>query len=194
MFGFKDFIIQFISAVLAFGKSDRSVLWCMGIDFVMWISTNFFPAVNYMFKVNYRNARIRCEICLKFEIKITKRRYCHSPYSDGEFFSMKSCSAWFEEVQLTFRNFRLTFDNFMYNPFASIWYWRLLHAILLRSRFSLNDVYSMLIEDFNKQLIIVDKMICLNVKFVFFIFIIFLPVSSHTDISIFIAPLILVFL
>ena len=27
------------------------------------------PAGNYMFKVNYRNTRTRCEICLKLTIK-----------------------------------------------------------------------------------------------------------------------------
>ena len=32
------------------------------------------PAGNYMFKVNNRNAKTRCEICSKLTIKITERR------------------------------------------------------------------------------------------------------------------------
>ena len=31
-------------------------------------------AGNYMFKVNYRNTRTRCEICSKLTIKIPERR------------------------------------------------------------------------------------------------------------------------
>ena len=33
------------------------------------------PAGNYMFKVNYRNTRTRCEICSKLTIKIPERRH-----------------------------------------------------------------------------------------------------------------------
>ena len=32
------------------------------------------PAWNYMFKVNNRNTRTRCEICSKLKIKIPKQR------------------------------------------------------------------------------------------------------------------------
>ena len=32
------------------------------------------PAGNYMFKVNTRNTRARCEICSKLTIKIPERR------------------------------------------------------------------------------------------------------------------------
>ena len=32
------------------------------------------PAGNYMFKVNNRNSRTRCEICSKFKIKTPERR------------------------------------------------------------------------------------------------------------------------
>ena len=32
------------------------------------------PAGNYMFKVNNRNTRTRCEICSKLKIKIPERR------------------------------------------------------------------------------------------------------------------------
>ena len=34
-----------------------------------------FPAGNYMFKVNNRNTRARCEICLKLTIKTPERRH-----------------------------------------------------------------------------------------------------------------------
>ena len=34
-----------------------------------------FPAGNYMFKVNNRNTRTRCEICSKLAIKIPERRH-----------------------------------------------------------------------------------------------------------------------
>ena len=33
-----------------------------------------YPAVNYMFKVNNRNTRTRCEICSKLTIKTPERR------------------------------------------------------------------------------------------------------------------------
>ena len=33
------------------------------------------PAGNYMFKVNNRNTRTRCEICSKLTIKTPERRY-----------------------------------------------------------------------------------------------------------------------
>ena len=35
------------------------------------------PAGNYMFKVNSRNIRTRCETCLKSTIKIPERRQWH---------------------------------------------------------------------------------------------------------------------
>ena len=39
----------------------------------------YFEVGNYVFKVNNRNTRIRCEICLKLIIKTTERRqWCHS--------------------------------------------------------------------------------------------------------------------
>ena len=34
------------------------------------------PAGNYMFKVNSRNTRTRCEICSKLRIKTPERRHC----------------------------------------------------------------------------------------------------------------------
>ena len=34
-----------------------------------------FPAGNYMFKVNNRNTRTRCEICSKLTIKTPERRH-----------------------------------------------------------------------------------------------------------------------
>ena len=36
---------------------------------------NHIPAGNYMFQVNNRNTRLRCEICSKLTIKIPERRY-----------------------------------------------------------------------------------------------------------------------
>ena len=35
------------------------------------------PASNYMFKVNNRNTRTRCEICSKLTIKTPERRQRH---------------------------------------------------------------------------------------------------------------------
>ena len=40
---------------------------------VMWKSIDF-QACNYMFKVNNRNTRTKCEICSKLTIKTTERR------------------------------------------------------------------------------------------------------------------------
>ena len=37
--------------------------------------TKFYPAGIYLFKVNNRNTRTRCEICSKLTIKIPERRY-----------------------------------------------------------------------------------------------------------------------
>ena len=34
------------------------------------------PAGNYMFKVNSRNSRTKCEICPKLTIKTPKQRHC----------------------------------------------------------------------------------------------------------------------
>ena len=39
-----------------------------------WIESSTYPAGNYMFKVNNRNTRTRCEICSKLTIKTPKRR------------------------------------------------------------------------------------------------------------------------
>ena len=36
--------------------------------------SDLFPAGNYMFKVNNRNTRTRCEICSKLTIKTPERR------------------------------------------------------------------------------------------------------------------------
>ena len=51
------------------------------IDVLMstYLSAKFFrkisiPAGNYMFKVNYRNTRARCEICSKLTIEMPERR------------------------------------------------------------------------------------------------------------------------
>ena len=38
---------------------------------------NSLPAANYMFKVNKRNTRTRCEICSKLTIKISEQRQWH---------------------------------------------------------------------------------------------------------------------
>ena len=35
----------------------------------------YYPAGNYMFKVNNRNTRTRCEICSKLTIKTPERRH-----------------------------------------------------------------------------------------------------------------------
>ena len=40
-----------------------------------WGNTSSNPAGNYMFKVNNRNTRARCKICLKLKIKTPERRY-----------------------------------------------------------------------------------------------------------------------
>ena len=45
------------------------------IHFVRLFCHSNYPAGNYMFKVNNRNTRTRCEICSKLTIKIPER--CH---------------------------------------------------------------------------------------------------------------------
>ena len=44
------------------------------INFKILITT-FYPVGNYMFKVNNRNTRARCEICSKLTIKTPERRH-----------------------------------------------------------------------------------------------------------------------
>ena len=41
--------------------------------------TGISPASNYMFKVNNRNTRTRCEMCSKLTVKISERRQCRRP-------------------------------------------------------------------------------------------------------------------
>ena len=43
------------------------------------IKTWDYPAGNYMFKVNNRNTRIRCELCSKLTIKRPERRRIYDP-------------------------------------------------------------------------------------------------------------------
>ena len=47
------------------------------------------PAGNYMFKVNNRNTRARCEICSKLTIKISERRHWWFITTKPNTFSMK---------------------------------------------------------------------------------------------------------
>ena len=44
------------------------------MDGISTTKNEFNPAGNYMFKVNNRNTRIRCEICSKLTIKTPERR------------------------------------------------------------------------------------------------------------------------
>ena len=41
----------------------------------IFLTTKLYPTAKYMFKVNNRNTRTRCEICSKLTIKTTERRY-----------------------------------------------------------------------------------------------------------------------
>ena len=42
------------------------------------ITPSYFPVGIYLFKVNNRNTRARCEICSKLTIKTPERRHCSS--------------------------------------------------------------------------------------------------------------------
>ena len=44
------------------------------LDLLNYPNAITFPAGNYMFKVNNRNTRTRCEICSKLTIKTPERR------------------------------------------------------------------------------------------------------------------------
>ena len=44
--------------------------------FMLYIFNGITPVGNYMFKVNNRNTRTKCEICSKLTIDTTERRYC----------------------------------------------------------------------------------------------------------------------
>ena len=70
---------NFILLKLSNGKKRvlSSRLPCILFLLIKLLSTCFehhFPADNYMFKVNNRNNRTRCEICSKLTIKILERR------------------------------------------------------------------------------------------------------------------------
>ena len=47
-------------------------------------SSEYYPAGNYMFKVNNGNTRTRSEICSKLTIKIPERRVYELPHSDKD--------------------------------------------------------------------------------------------------------------
>ena len=47
--------------------------------FLKYLLLIHFPAGNYMFKVNNRNTRTRCEICSKLTIKAPERRHACQP-------------------------------------------------------------------------------------------------------------------
>ena len=49
---------------LDFPENCQFFLWKVQRYFLFWVST-YFPADSYMFKVNYRKSRSRCEICSK---------------------------------------------------------------------------------------------------------------------------------
>ena len=52
---------------------------CMSNTDIYWKLTARIPAGNYMFKVNNRNTRTRCEICSKLTIKTPERyQWCPS--------------------------------------------------------------------------------------------------------------------
>ena len=38
--------------------------------------SRYIPASNYMFKVNHRNTRTKCEICSELTVKVPERRHC----------------------------------------------------------------------------------------------------------------------
>ena len=44
--------------------------------FMLYIFNGITPVGNYMFKVNNRNTRTKCEICSKLTIDTTERRNC----------------------------------------------------------------------------------------------------------------------
>ena len=44
-------------------------------SFVTW--SQYIPACSYLFKVNNRNTKTRCEICSKLTIKTPERHHCH---------------------------------------------------------------------------------------------------------------------
>ena len=44
--------------------------------YYLMAKTKLCPAGNYMFKVNNRNTRTRCEICSKLTTKTPERRQC----------------------------------------------------------------------------------------------------------------------
>ena len=64
---FWNFQINYFSEHLRMGASAQSCYLCY--------CAKLKPDANYMVKVNYRNTRIRCEICSKLTIKTPKRHH-----------------------------------------------------------------------------------------------------------------------
>ena len=63
-----------------FKNADHNVGWLTRNTVTQGVSTKFkssIPIRNYMFKVNNRNTRTRCEICSKLTMKTPEQRYWH---------------------------------------------------------------------------------------------------------------------
>ena len=60
--------------LLAFIFKIALFVWYIILDFVPYSLFKYIPAVNYMFKVNKRNTRTRCEICSKLTMKTPELR------------------------------------------------------------------------------------------------------------------------
>ena len=67
--------LNLIRAPLILGTTEESILEVIWQFARVSLLSVFTPAGNYMFKVNDRNTKTRCEICSKLTIKIPERRH-----------------------------------------------------------------------------------------------------------------------
>ena len=68
--------LTLVFLLLTFSADNCRLGYIQIITNVLSLLTRYFyPAGNYMFKVNNRNTRTRCEICSKLTIKTPKRRH-----------------------------------------------------------------------------------------------------------------------
>ena len=63
-----------IMKILYYSKYSFNIFWYIQVNTFKVYKVTVHPAGNYMFKVNNRNTRAKCEICPKLTIKTQERR------------------------------------------------------------------------------------------------------------------------
>ena len=95
-FIFSTSINIYIIKVRTVMPEELSAQYCSDVIVLFWtlkpLTTK--PAGNYMFKVNNRNTRTRCEICSKLTIKTSERRHWRFPECSSSREFSKEVKTW----------------------------------------------------------------------------------------------------